>query len=86
MLVVLVPTVRFAKLVMPVNIFAGIYPETVIDAGDLLNAFEPTEVIDVESMVILFKAEHPSNADAPILLIEEGIVIDGRLEHEENTP
>ena len=59
MLVVFIPTVRFVKLVTPVNALAGIYPETVIDAGKPANALEPTEVIDVESMVILFKAEHP---------------------------
>jgi hypothetical protein len=59
MLVVLVPMVRFAKLVTPVNVDCGIYPETVIDAGKLANALEPTEVIDVESMLIVFKAEHP---------------------------
>ena len=57
MLVVLVPTVRFAKLVTPVNVDCGIYPETVIDAGKPANAFKPTEVIDVESMLIVFKAE-----------------------------
>jgi len=59
MLVVFIPIVRFVKLVIPVNVDCGIYPETVIDAGKLANALEPTEVIDVESMLILFKAEHP---------------------------
>jgi hypothetical protein len=59
MLVVLVPMVRFAKLVTPVNALAGIYPETVIDARDVSNAFEPTEVIDVESMIIVANDVHP---------------------------
>jgi len=56
-LVVLIPTVTFVKLVTPVNVDCGIYPETVIDAGKPANAFDPTEVIDVESMLIVFKAE-----------------------------
>ena len=41
------------------NALAGIYPETVIDARDVSNAFEPTEVIDVESMVIVANDVHP---------------------------
>jgi len=42
-----------------VNADAGMFPETVMDAGNPENAFVPTEVMDDDCMVIVFKAEQP---------------------------
>jgi hypothetical protein len=67
-LVVLLPKVTFVKVVTPLNVDGGIYPETVIDAGNLIKAFEST-LIDGVCIVILLKEEHPLNADAPILVV-----------------
>jgi len=42
-----------------VNADAGMFPETVMDAGNPENAFAPTEVMDEDCIVIVFKAEQP---------------------------
>ena len=46
-------------MVIPENALAGMYPDTVIDAGNPVNAFDPIDVILDEFIEIIFKAEQP---------------------------
>ena len=77
----LVPMTTSVDFVTPLNVDGGIFPEIVIDADNPAKAFEPTDVIDADCIVIFDKDEQFWNADWPMVVTFAGIIIDVSWEH-----
>jgi hypothetical protein len=74
MLCVEFPMITFDNLFNPTNAFAGIYPDTVIDVSNTLNAAEAINSIDDDRNRISFKDVQSANASWPILVVFSLIV------------
>ena len=75
-MLVFVPMTMSVTWVDPENKLGGIFPETVIEAGNPAKALDPIEVMDGDSIVILLNNEHFLNAESPMNLMFAGIIID----------